>query len=247
MVRSKHHILVRVLVVFLLSRFPVMAGPPFITDDPQPVDYLHWELYFSSAQFFGSGEISATLPHIEINYGALPDVQLHLILPMGFVNSDGISTYGFSNTEFGIKYRFIEETNGWPQIGTFPLIEIPTASNEQNLGSGQTQIFLPLWMQKSWGSLTTYGGGGFWYNPGEGNKNYFFIGCEIQNDFSKKVTLGGELFFHTATTEDEKSDAGCNLGGIINFDETNHLLFSFGHNFIGTGMFTGYIGYQLTI
>lgn len=234
------------LLLFLLAKDTVSAGPPFITDDPQPVDFLHWELYFSSAQFIGGGEIDATLPHIEINYGVLPDVQLHLILPMGFVNTNGSSSYGFSNTEFGIKYRFIDETEDWPQVGTFPMVEIPTASNEQNLGSGLTQIFFPLWAQKSWGSITTYGGGGFWYNPGEGNKNYLFLGWEIQNDFSKNVTLGGELFFQTATAVDQKSDAGCNLGGFINFDETNHLLFSLGHNFFGTGTFSGYIGYQLT-
>ncbi len=234
-------------MVILLAQAAVLAGPPFITDDPQPVDYLHWELYFSSAQFFSSEEINATLPHIEINYGTIPDVQLHLILPMGFVYSDGNLSYGFSNTELGIKYRFVEETDDWPQVGTFPMIEIPTASNNQNLGSGQAQIFFPLWMQKSWGNLTTYGGGGFWYNPGEGKKNYLYLGWELQYDFSKMVTLGGELFFHTTDVVDGKSDAGCNLGGFINFDETNHLLFSFGHNFFGTGTFTGYIGYQLTI
>lgn len=247
MVHQRRHIFSRVLVFFLLLNTTTLAGPPFITDDPQPVDYGHWELYFSSVQFFSSKEIDATLPHVEINYGALSDVQLHLILPMGFVYSEGNSNYGFSNTEIGIKYRFVDETDDWPQVGTFPMVEIPTASNVQNLGSGQPQIFLPLWIQKSWGNFTTYGGGGFWYNPGEENKNYLFLGWEMQYDFSTVVTMGGEFLFHTADVINGKSDAGCNLGGIINFDETNHLLFSIGHNFLGAGSFTGYIGYQLTI
>ncbi len=28
---------------------PAMAGPPFITDDPEPVDLGHWEVYGFSA------------------------------------------------------------------------------------------------------------------------------------------------------------------------------------------------------
>jgi hypothetical protein len=26
----------------------VLAGPPFVTDDPVPVDYQHWEVYLAS-------------------------------------------------------------------------------------------------------------------------------------------------------------------------------------------------------
>jgi hypothetical protein len=33
------------LAAFLLLSSSALAGPPFVTDDPEPVDYLHWELY----------------------------------------------------------------------------------------------------------------------------------------------------------------------------------------------------------
>jgi hypothetical protein len=246
MVHRKRHIVFRV-VVYLLLTSVTLAGPPFITDDPQPVEYGHWELYFSSMQFFSSKEIDATLPHVEINYGVFPDVQFHVILPMGFVYADGNSNYGFSNTEIGIKYRFIDETDDWPQVGMFPMVEVPTASNEQNLGSGKPQLFLPLWVQKSWGDFTTYGGGGFWYNPGEENKNYLLLGWELQYNFSAMVMLGTEFTFQTADVVDGSSDVMWNLGGMINFDSTNHLLFSIGHTIDGAGSFIGYIGYQLTM
>ena len=226
---------------------PLFSGPPFLTDDPEPVGFHHWEFYVSSIQTFSRAETDATLPHIEINYGIVPAVQLHLILPMEYVSQGGLSNYGFSDTEFGVKYRFIDETADMPQVGTFPLVEIPTANTSQNLGNGAVQFYLPLWIQKSWEKFTTYGGGGWWYNAGIEKKNWLFLGWEAQYDLSRKLTLGGEAYFHTATDEGGRSDAGFNIGGILNFDQTNHILFSIGHNVLDIGTFTGYIGYQMTI
>ena len=47
-----------------------------------------------------------------------------------------------------------------PQVGIFPLLEVPTAAQE-GLGNGHATAFLPLWLQKSWGKWTVYGGGGY--------------------------------------------------------------------------------------
>ena len=35
----------------LILAAPTFAGPPFLTDDPEPVDYQHWEFYV-----FGNGD-----------------------------------------------------------------------------------------------------------------------------------------------------------------------------------------------
>ena len=46
-----------------------------------------------------------------------------------------------------------------PMIGVFPLVEAPTGDARRGLGAGHTREFLPLWLQKSFGGWTTYGGG----------------------------------------------------------------------------------------
>src|ERR1035441_8329121 len=75
----------------------VHAGPPFVTDDPEPVDYQHWEFYIASAHTKLGGDWSGTAPHIELNYGVVPNVQLHLIAPLAYdVPPDGKSHYGRS-------------------------------------------------------------------------------------------------------------------------------------------------------
>jgi hypothetical protein len=223
------------------------AGPPFRTDDPQPVEHLHWEFYLASVQEFERHTTTMTAPHFEANFGALPDLQLHILAPLGYVHEEGGAQYGYSDTEIGVKYRFVEETQSLPQVGVFPLVEIPTGNEIKGLGSGRVQVFLPLWLQKSWGNFTTYGGAGWWYNPGVGRKNWVFAGWEAQYDFSENVTLGGELYYQTADSEEGTSNGGINVGGVINVSEEHHILFSVGRTLAADGSITGYIGYQITV
>ena len=44
------------LAAFLFLSSPASAGPPFITDDPEPTDYQHWELYVFSQGTHAMGE-----------------------------------------------------------------------------------------------------------------------------------------------------------------------------------------------
>ena len=236
------------IVIFItLSPLKIFAGPPFDTDDPEPVDYLHWEFYISSMMEFQPDESNLTLPHFEVNYGVIPNVQIHLLAPIGYIHSESGTIYGYSTTELGIKYRFVSETDNLPQIGIFPLVEIPTGNKNEGLSNGQYQFYFPVWFQKSWGKLTSYCGGGYWFNPGQGNRNWIFTGWEVQYDFSEMITLGGEAYYHTADTQSSKSSAGFNLGGIINADQTNHILFSAGSASGSGRTITGYFGYQMTI
>ncbi|RPI07108.1 MAG: hypothetical protein EHM64_00335 [Ignavibacteriae bacterium] len=237
----------RLIVLVILVTASTFAGPPFKTDDPQPVDFQHWEFYLASVQQFTKQESGATAPHIEINYGAAPGVQLHVVAPLAYVNTAAGTHYGYSDTELGLKYRFINETETLPQIGIFPLVEIPTGSADKQLGNGKIQAYVPLWIQKSWGKLTTYGGGGIWVNPGPGRQNWGFAGWEVQYDYSDLLTLGGEITSQTSPSQDAHSSAGVTVGGFLNFTSQHHILFSVGHSLTGEPTFSGYIGYQLTV
>ena len=224
------------------------AGPPFVTDDPEPVEYRHWEIYLASQNAKDKGGWSGTAPHFEVNYGALPNLQLHLIAPLAYVKpNDGSSHYGFGDMELGAKYRFIQETDWRPQVGTFTMLEVPTGSSSNGLGSGHVRAFLPIWFQKSLGPWQSYGGGGYWINPGSGNKDYWFFGWQVQRDLSQAITLGGELFYNTPTASGEGNRLGFNVGTIVNFTESHHLLFSTGRDIHGQNRFSMYIAYQLTL
>jgi hypothetical protein len=99
----------------------LLAGPPFLTDDPEPVDYQHWEAYIFTLGDHSDSGYNAEGPAVEMNYGVLPDTQLHLIVPTTTVGGSGTPTAtGLGDIEFGVKYRFLHETNWWPQIALFP-------------------------------------------------------------------------------------------------------------------------------
>jgi hypothetical protein len=233
------------IFIFAFIFNSVSAGPPFATDDPEPVEFKHWEFYIASIHLYHDGTYAGTIPHFEVNFGAVKNLQIHLIVPFNYSYAD-IMKYGYANTEFGIKYRFVQESDNIPQIGTFPIIEIPTIKN-QEFSNGNVQVYLPIWLQKSWGKLTSYGGGGYWINPGTDNKNWIFTGWEAQYDFSEKVTLGGELYYQTADATDSKSSMAFNIGGIVNFSSKFHFLFSMGQSIINNNFYTAYFGVQWTI
>lgn len=230
--------------------FPVsaaFAGPPFLTDDPEPVEHRHAELYLASQFSHASEGTAVTLPHVEANYGLLPNMQIHLIAPLELVSSRGqASHYGYGDTELGIKYRFVKESDSVPMVGIFPLVEVPTGDESKGLGSGEVQVFLPVWFQKSWGPWTSYGGGGYWINPGKGNRNWGFVGWEVQRDLSKRFTLGGEIYHKTPSVTDGDTSTGFNLGAIINIDDLQHVLISAGRDFSGPTHAQFYVAYQLT-
>jgi hypothetical protein len=235
-------------MMFLLICRISFAGPPFFTDDPEPVDYRHWEVYLASQHLHDREGWSGTAPHLEFNYGAVHNFQVHMIVPYAYSKpADAPRQSGYGDTETGVKYRFVRETDKCPQIGVFPLVEIHTGNERKGLGSGHTQVFLPLWLQKSWGPWTSYGGGGAWINPGEGNRNWTFLGWELQRDISKSLMVGGEMFHRTPDAVNASSSNGFNVGGEFNFDEKHHLLFSAGRDFNGPIRFTGYLAFQWTL
>jgi len=227
----------------------VWAGPPFVTDDPEPVDYKHGEFYVASVTGHNADGTSGTLPHFELNYGPLPDVHLHLITPFAYNKPRGESMkWGYGDTELGVKYRFIHETEVIPQVGTFPVFELPSGDSTKGLGERHVRFLIPIWVQKSWGPWTVYGGGGYWHNPGTDNRNYWQTGAVVMRELSKTIAVGAEVFNFTAKMRGTESETGFNIGTVINLTEDHHILFSAGRDFHGTNMntFNAYVAYQFT-
>jgi len=241
-----------VAVALMLAAAPALAGPPFRTDDPEPVEYKHWEFYGFTQGTDIRGDTSGTLAGFEVNYGILPDMQLHLIAPLAYdAPATGSTQRGFGDMELGVKYRFVhEDPDGWqPQIGMFPMFEIPTGNANRGLGAGHSRQFIPLWVQKSFGEWTTYGGGGYWINHGAGNRNYWYTGWLLQRQITDALALGGELYHQTADTDGGPATTGFNLGAIYDFSENHHLLLSAGsglQNASETNRFSYYAAYLLT-
>lgn len=241
-------LLFSVEIILLLIPSHVSAGPPYDTDDPEPVELHHWEFYAASHSTHDDNGWNSTLPHFEVNYGAAPNLQVHAIVPMGYNElPGGESSNGLSDIELGAKYRFVKESKSIPMIGIFPLVELPTGNSSTGLGNGKTQFYIPLWLQKDMGKWTTYGGAGYWINTSESSKNWVFIGWQVQNQVTKNLSVGGELYHTSPEAIGSSSETRFNLGFVYDIDENNHLMFSAGKGIQGPVKAQLYGAYQLTL
>lgn len=243
------HRLLRPTLFLVALALPVAghAGPPFLTDDPEPVDLHHWEFYvFGAGDRTNDGD-AISGPAVELNYGVAPNTQLHLVAPMArAAGPDAPWTSGFGDMEVGVKYRFLAETDSRPQVGIFPMAELPTGNSAHGLGNGRTWYRLPLWIQKSWGPWTTYGGGGVALNSAPGQRNYGFGGWLLQRDVGKYLTLGAELWNQGADTTDGRGFTAANLGGYLKISDNFNVLFSAGHSIAGERHILWYLGLYWT-
>ena len=143
------------LLALSLSIAPglLAQGPPFQTDDPVPVDLRHYEFYIFGGMDGTTAEIDSTGPALEFNWGAIPRVQLHAILPFGVIapsnnpiylpGGSGPKAFGLTDMELGAKIAFIKETKYIPQLGTFTMFEIPTGNYSKGLGVGKVWYKVP--------------------------------------------------------------------------------------------------------
>ena len=82
-----------------------------------------------------------------------------------------------------------------------------------------------------------------------GNQNYWFFGWLLQRQVTERLALGGEVFHQTADKFGGPDSTGFNLGGIYDFTDDYHLLFSAGRgiqNAAATNAFSYYLAFQLT-
>ena len=157
-----------------------------------------------------------------------------------------MTRFGFGDAELGVKVRFVQERDGVPMIGTFPLVEVPTGSATSGLGNGAAQVFLPLWLQKHWGSWQTYGGGGYGINRATGGKDWWYAGWQAQYAFPSVATLGVETYYATSHTQGGTRDLACNVGLVLDLTGHHHVLLSAGRDLLGPVQFQSYVAYQLT-
>jgi len=253
------------LVAFLLfalaaSRLHAQAGPPFQTDDPTPVDYGHYEFYVFGMVDGTPVELDPTGPAFEFNWGAVPTVQLHAILPLGAaipLNSPvyapagaGPSAYGLSDMELGLKWGFLKQTAHRPQIGSFTMLELPTGNSDRGLGLGRVWYKLPLWIEKEFGPWSLVGGAGYTLIDQTQYRSYPYGGFLVKRVLGERLELSIESFSHAreglAAAQTEASSM-IDAGGYYHFKSPGlQLLFAYGHSIAGQTENYGYLGLYKT-
>ncbi|MES1202821.1 MAG: transporter [Pseudomonadota bacterium] len=214
--------------VFLTTAAPAYAGPPFLSDDPDPTPNGQYEIYL-----FANG---ATSDHdlegdagIDFNYGATPDLQLTATVPISYARPDGDDLHsGLGNIELAAKFRVLhQETSGW-DVAVFPRVFLPAGSH---LGDDHASLLLPVWVGRSWDDWSTFGGGGCAINRGGDSQDYCLVGWALTRKVSERLRLGGEVFHQSADTKGGDATTILGAGGVFDVNENLHWL-----GYVGAGV-----------
>jgi hypothetical protein len=206
----------------------VWAGPPYDTDDPEPTELHHWEIY----NFIGGDrtEGSATgQVGVDLNYGGLPDVQLTATLPLDFESGAG-TRIARGDVELGVKYRFLNREKAGFSIAVFPRLILPTAAH--GFGTGRVQARFPVWAQKDKGPWSVFGGGGYTINPGPGNRDFWMAGLAVTRTVSRRLSLGAEATRQGPDTVGGGGTTTLGVGGIWSLKAPFSLLASAGPEWV---------------
>lgn len=222
---------------------PAIAGPPYVTDDPQPTDHGHWEIYAFTSFTRVSG-LTAGASGLDINYGAFKDVQATVVIPVAW---DSTGASGIGEVEIALKYKVLHQKAGsWtPDVAIFPRLFTPAVS--ARFRQGGPSLWLPVWAQKDFGPWSVFGGGGYTFHPGAGNRGFWTEGLTVTRDFGERLNLGVEIYHQDAARRDEKTYTGLNLGVIYKATKHWSLLAAAGpgvQNARDQGQFNAYLALQ---
>jgi hypothetical protein len=220
------------------------AGPPFVTDDPEPPPPGGWEINVPFIFERTPGKTEMDAPLFDFNYG-LPDVQLKLEFPIKIVHEDGDSTVsGAGDLLLGVKWRFFKNEQPQLQLGIYPQLMLPMGDHARGLGDGRPAFVLPLVAQKNWNKWTLYGNIGFWWQTAAETRNYVYAGAVLEREINERLTLGAELFGNSPKERGGRSGLAFNFGGAWKLSKHVNLLFAGGREIVGDTTAMGYAGLQ---
>jgi hypothetical protein len=228
----------------LLAIDSAQAGPPFVTDDPEPPPPGGWEINVPFILERTPGKTEMDAPLLDFNYG-LPDVQLKLEFPIKIVHEDSNGTVsGAGDLLLGMKWRFLNNEQSQLQLGIYPQLLLPTGDQARGLGEGRSAFVFPVVAQKNWDEWTLYGNIGFWWQTAAETRNYVYAGAVLEREINERLTIGAELFGNSPKERGGRSDFAFNLGGTWKWSKHVNLLFAGGRDIVGDTSAMGYIGLQ---
>jgi len=197
----------------LLAAWPAAAGPPYVTDDPEPTDRGRWEIYNFASASHVAGD-TAGEAGIDLNYGAAKDLQLTLVVPAAFDRTEGVTHVGMGVVEAAAKLKVLhQDKTGWtPDVAVFPRLLLATAP--ARFASRHTNLLLPVWAEKDLGDWSLFGGAGWQLNPGRGQRDFWTGGLALTRQLGPRLNLGAELTHRGRQTEDGRAFTGLNAGVI---------------------------------
>ena len=223
----------------------LQAGPPFVTDDPEPPPPGGWEINVPFILERTPGKTEMDAPLFDLNYG-LPNIQLKLEIPVRIVHEDDDGTAaGPGDLLLGVKWRFFNSEKSQLQFGTYPQVVAPTGNHTRGLGQRRAAFVLPFLAQKNWEKWTLYGNIGYWRQGAHETRNYVYVGAVLEREINDRLELGVELFGNSPKERGGRPDVAFNIGGTWKLSKHVNMLFAAGRDIVGDTSAMAYVGLQI--
>src|SRR6202451_2361333 len=142
-----------------------LGGPPLLTDDPDTPGPNHWEINVGGTSVYAMHLWDGGVPLLDINYGVGDHIQLKYQVQMIELEREhGGLLVGMSNSLAGVKWRFVDQTNGsWLEVSTYPQLEFvyPGSAGRRGLADRGDNLLLPIEVEHIFKKLTVYAEGGY--------------------------------------------------------------------------------------
>jgi hypothetical protein len=232
-----------VLALVALGCGTAFAGPPYLSDDPEPTDYGHFEIY-AFANGVQSKDGIAGETGIDFNYGGAPDLQLTAVLPLAY---DETGRTGLGNVELAAKYRFLHQESDGIDLSVFPRVFLPSIA--RGIGDQHAAFLLPFWAEKDFGKWSIFGGGGCTLNRGDDGQDFCLGGIAVTREVTEGLHLGLEVSHQGADTKGGRVATSLGGGATWDIDDHHHLLAYWGpqlQNIDATGRSNAYLAMLFT-
>jgi hypothetical protein len=209
------------VLVFVLLASAAQAGPPYVSDDPEPTDDGHYEIYLFDQGTAARDGVGGAFG-VDFNYGAAENLQLTAVLPVEQESTPGgPDLLGIGNIELAAKYRFLHLGEGGWDAAIFPRVFLPSGS--ALVGDKHFSLLVPIWLEHDWGQWSTFGGGGCEINRAGTSRDFCMAGWALTRQVLPDLQLGAEIVHQTADSRDGRASTA--IGGGLRYDFSAHYHF----------------------
>ncbi len=119
---------------------PVTPQRPTFSTDTNTT--AHGTLEIETGMLVDPGDITTT--PTTIKYGAGPSTEVFVgLTPYQYLDVEGEDDEdGIGDTLLGMRFRILDERDGTPSFALMPFVKLPTANEDEGLGTGQVDFSL---------------------------------------------------------------------------------------------------------
>lgn len=224
-------VLAMLSLLVLTSRALAQAGPPLITDDPGTPGDRKWEINVPVTVEQTPGQRTFEVPLLDLNYGVGEHVQLtYQVAPFVVDGQDEGPRGTLSNSQVGVKWRFLDEDEHGVAMSIFPQVEFNNPGSnaaDRGLVDDGTQVFVPIEIARNFGKFELDVEVG--YNFIQHADDEWRYGIAAAYPVTKRLELAGEIA-GIVDQDFHRNDLMLNVGFRYDLTDQMKLLFSAGRS-----------------